>query len=322
MLVRELSIEERNEYDALAWQFGSPFSTARWAALFGTRARCYGIYENGVLCGGFLLYKERKWGVRCLVTPPITPNVGPFFVAFASSDHPRANLERERKIAELLAGFLSSQNAPVVSVCFSETLRDMRPFLWIGFKVSPQYSYVLNLEQSLDEMWSGFSSKVRNDIRRAERDGIRVENSSDWSIVYEMICDLAEHRKLPIDVQTTARILNSFADETNSFDLVAYSEGKIIASLFCVRNQNTCYMLFLNRDFRASQRGATSLLVWRALAYAKEIGLQWFDFEGSMLPSVERYFRGFGGELRTYFRVSKAFLPLEMALKLGHRELF
>jgi len=41
-----------------------------------------------------------------------------------------------------------------------------------------------------------------------------------------------------------------------------------------------------------------------------------------MLPEVERFFRGFGGDLVPYFTVNKAWLPLEFMLKLLKREQF
>ena len=56
--------------------------------------------------------------------------------------------------------------------------------------------------------------------------------------------------------------------------------------------------------------------------YAKGKGLKAFDFEGSMLPEVEKFFRGFGGDLIPYYTINKAFLPVEMALKFMKRELF
>ena len=59
-----------------------------------------------------------------------------------------------------------------------------------------------------------------------------------------------------------------------------------------------------------------------SIRHAKELGLKTFDFEGSVIPAIERYFRGFGGKLTPYYRVNKAWLPLEMALKLVKRQLF
>ena len=46
-----------------------------------------------------------------------------------------------------------------------------------------------------------------------------------------------------------------------------------------------------------------------AISKAKELGLKLFDFEGSTIPAIERYFRGFGGELVQYLTVNRAWLP-------------
>jgi hypothetical protein len=59
-----------------------------------------------------------------------------------------------------------------------------------------------------------------------------------------------------------------------------------------------------------------------AIRHARDLGLQTFDFEGSAIPPVEAYFRGFGGKLTPYFRVNKAWLPIEMVLKFFKRRLF
>ena len=55
---------------------------------------------------------------------------------------------------------------------------------------------------------------------------------------------------------------------------------------------------------------------------AKDRGLAIFDFEGSVILPIERYFRGFGGTLTPIISVHKAWLPLEMGLKLVRRSLF
>ncbi len=41
-----------------------------------------------------------------------------------------------------------------------------------------------------------------------------------------------------------------------------------------------------------------------------------------MFESIEKYFRAFGGDLVPYYRINKAFLPLEILLKFIKRELF
>ena len=51
--------------------------------------------------------------------------------------------------------------------------------------------------------------------------------------------------------------------------------------------------------------GVASCL-WEAIRWARGIGLEVFDFEGSSVPGVERFFRRFGGNLETVTRSPRA----------------
>lgn len=75
-----------------------------------------------------------------------------------------------------------------------------------------------------------------------------------------------------------------------------------------------------NKDL--AHHGAGAIAIWEAIKYAKSLGLKIFDFEGSMIPQIETYFRGFGGYLETYSSVHKALLPIEIVLKIVKRNIF
>jgi hypothetical protein len=50
--------------------------------------------------------------------------------------------------------------------------------------------------------------------------------------------------------------------------------------------------------------GAGSLVLWEAIKFAATVSEQ-FDFEGSMIEPVERFFRAFGGTPTPYFSIQK-----------------
>ncbi len=55
---------------------------------------------------------------------------------------------------------------------------------------------------------------------------------------------------------------------------------------------------------------------------AKELGCEVFDFEGSMLKGVERFFRSFGPELKPFYTINKAWKPIEVLLKFKKPHIF
>lgn len=54
--------------------------------------------------------------------------------------------------------------------------------------------------------------------------------------------------------------------------------------------------------------------MWEAIKYAKELGLKSFGFKDSVIPQINRYFKGLG-QSTLYYRKNKAKLPLEILFK-------
>jgi len=47
----------------------------------------------------------------------------------------------------------------------------MQPFFWEGFKVVPNYTYHIDLSQSIEEIQKAYATERRNDIKKALKDG-------------------------------------------------------------------------------------------------------------------------------------------------------
>ena len=77
------------------------------------------------------------------------------------------------------------------------------------------------------------------------------------------------------------------------------------AVAYVVWDGNAAYYLLGGADPALRTSGASSLLLWEALRRARDV-TDVFDFEGSMLAPVERFFRGFGAVQTPYLRVSRA----------------
>jgi hypothetical protein len=88
--------------------------------------------------------------------------------------------------------------------------------------------------------------------------------------------------------------------------LFAYDDAdRVHAVAYVVCDRRTAYYLMGGGDPKLRTSGASSLLLWEAIRRTRPV-VSVFDFEGSMLRPVERFFRAFGGRQVPYLHVSRA----------------
>ena len=93
-------------------------------------------------------------------------------------------------------------------------------------------------------------------------------------------------------------------------------KGRNHAGVLIVWDENSAYYLMGGGNPKLRNSGATSLCMWEAIKFASTVTKK-FDFEGSMIESVERFFRAFGATQKPYFHITKTpSYILRMARKL------
>ncbi len=322
MKIKEIiNSQDRTRYSELAEGIGNIFNTLEWLNIFGDRVKLFGLCENsGNLIGGFCLYERRRFIFKIYLDPPFTPCIGPFLRTEAKN--PVSIMSKWKEATTLVAKTIDSLPYSVVSISLNKSVVDTQPFIWKKFKVTPRYTYILDLEKSIEDIHKGMSAERRNDARKAIKDGLTVVQVDNFEIVKSLILKTFSRQKMTVNKNHLDKILFEFAAKENSFAFVTFDREKPIAATFCIYDKDTAYYLFGGYDYESKHHGAGALAVWEAIKYAKNIGLKYFDFEGSMVPQIERYFRGFGGQLLPYYRINKAKLLIEILLKFFKRELF
>ncbi len=321
MKILELTGRDEARFDELALSHGSIFNTTGWTRMFGSEIRNYGIYSDGCdVIGGFMVYETRKFGISIYRNPPFTPTIGPFLKIEASN--PVVIMDRWKEALSLIAEHISGLGFSVVSIALDRTVVDTQPFIWRENKVVPEYTYVLDLTKTQAHIMKEMSPERRKNINKALRDGLLTRRVTDYGEVKLLANKTFARQGMRIDQRCLDKILFEFANEGNSFAFATLRSGTPIACSFCIYDRSTAYYLIGGYDSDRRHHGAGALSMWESIKHAQALGLRNFDFEGSMVPKIETYFRGFGGRLRPYYRVNKATLPIEILLKFFKRRLF
>ncbi len=321
MPIRKLDTNNWKAYETLAAENGNVFNSPSWIKLYDSNLIHYGIFDNDQkLIAAFYLYQTKMVGLSYYKNPPYTPTIG---LCYKNKAGNKANaLAFDKKLVSELADFFISLKGGLYTLAMPHTLTDVQPFIWKKFKTIPNYTYHLDLQLSAEQLLQNMTADKRNSLKKAEKDGIQTTLTTDYAAVQRLILKTFSRKQKSIDEIFVKKILHNFATPENSFAFIASLKGTPISTAFCIFDKTTCYYLLGGYDNENKHQGAGVSSIWNAILHAKAKGLNTFDFEGSMLPEVEKFFRGFGGDLIPYFTINKAFLPVEMALKFMKREQF
>jgi len=321
MKILELSSQDKSNFNKLALSHGTIFNTIDWTNIFNNRINLYGIYnKGGKLVGGFILYREKKLGLSVYSNPPFTPTIGPFLKV--EGHNPVTILDTWKRTLSLITDFIEKLPYSIVSISLNKNIIDMQPFIWEKFKVVPRYTYLLDLSVSTEDIRKGMSNERRKNITKGLKDGLTTKKVYDFKVIKTLVLKTFSRQNRKTNALYLNKILFEFTNRNNNFAFATYKNDEPIACSFCIHDSTTAYYLLGGYDSENRHHGAGALSIWESIKYAKDSGLKCFDFEGSMIPQIEKYFRGFGGQLTPYYRINKARLPIEILLKFFKRELF
>lgn len=226
------------------------------------------------------------------------------------------NYPKEQKLAEKLSfekEILESLINEIprnldIGIRLHHSLKNHLPFYWAGYDQTTRYTYILKNVKSTPRIWDGFRDNIRREVRKAEsRVGLKINNEPDIKLFYDLseMTFKRQNIKMPYNLEALKNLDQTCAEKKcRKMYFAEDHDGKVHAAIYIVWDEKTAYYLMggANPDLRNS--GATSFLMWQAIQDMAEI-VEEFDFEGSMIPTVERYFRSFGAEPIPYFSLEK-----------------
>ena len=247
MEIFKLKNQDELYYNKLALSYGSIFSTIEWTSIFDGQVNHYGIYDNGGnLIGGFITYRENKFGLSIYRNPPYSPDIGPFLKIDASN--PVSIMDMWKKTISLMSDFLEELPYSIMSISINSNILDMQPFIWNKFKVIPGYTYILNLSKSIDDIWKGMSNERRKNINKGEKDGLVTKRVTDLGIVRSLVLKTYSRQEKKTTELYLNKVLFEYANGDNSFAYVTYQHDKPIACTFCIFDKKTAYYLLGGYD--------------------------------------------------------------------------
>ncbi len=298
---------------------GTVFSSQAWLELWRPDIELLGIEDCGSqeLIGGFVLHTLKLKGITTISNAPFTPHIALFVKPIEG--HATAQHSKKKQIVESICTFLEGRKEKIKSISFPPDWEDLQPFAWSNYKLLTRYTYVLGLDQDVETLWNNLNSKTRNVIGKADRDGVEVTTMNSFEEPMSILAATYARKKTAFREDDFKKMLVSLQTDKNLSCLVAKYRGKIVATGLFLFNERCAYYIAGGYDAVVGHSGAGAKVLWQGIQEAKNRKCPTFDFEGSMIPEVEKFFRGFGGSMLRYHHVTKAPFLIEMLLKFKRR---
>ncbi len=188
---------------------------------------------------------------------------------------------------------------------FSPSFSNHLSLFWSGYEQTTKYTYLLESDiYTKEELWNGFSESTRRQIRKSEKTlVIRKGDDVDVLSVNQALFK-RKSMMLPFDKHVVTDLVQGSVNREQGIVLNAILNDKVVASAWFIWDKSTMYYQGGSTYDEFTDSGAMSLVLWSAIILAQEKKLS-FDFEGSMIPSIERFFRGFGAKQTPYYFLKK-----------------
>jgi Acetyltransferase (GNAT) domain len=252
-------------------------------------------------------------GVRMLTMPPLTQTLGPWIE--------RSDAKAARALGDELAllGELEAALPPADAFVqqFSPAMLNALPFYWAGYRLELQYTYRLEGLRSEQALWDGLRGNIRREIRKA-RTRVEVRDDRGLDRFHDVWAQTFGRQGLapPASLAQLERLDAACgARDARSMLFACDETGRVHAVSYVVWDRHAAFYLLGGGDPVLRTSGASSLLMWESIMRARAV-TDVFDFEGSMLRHVERFFRAFGARQTPYLLVSRSSRRARAALAL------
>jgi len=259
-----------------------------------------------------------RLGGRLLGSGPLTKYLGPYYKI--KSEKTEKRLSKELVLFEELHNGLApyawlSQN-------FHFDQQNWYPATLQGLKVEPQLTYLIDADVEESFIWDGLHERLRRNVRKAAKQ-VQLVMDDDIEEVNRLIKLTFERqgRNAPVSDALFIRLFEAARARDQAATLLARDEeGRNHAGLFIIWDDTTMYYLAGGGDPELRQSGAMPMLLWESIRLSRLRNLK-FDFEGSMVPAIEHFFRAFGGRQQSYFKISGGSMKYEaIKMLLGLRK--
>ena len=166
-------------------------------------------------------------------------------------------------------------------------------------------NYTLNCEISYLDIEKKYSSQTRRNLKKAKKNNLTIEQTSatcaienfkNWKLKNSTI-----DKK---DFESVSNTLKKIEEKEYTLSLKVMLQNVELASCVLYKHNKTLTLVLISSSPKGLKLGATTFLLNHIFKTNSSKSII-FDFEGSNITGIERFYKGFGAVKQTYYLYQK-----------------
>jgi len=251
----------------------------------------------------YFAYCYKKMGRSFLITPPLTP--------FGYESVPK---ESEAALHQFLDFLDNNHSKNYIHIVLSTDVQWKSVLEDRGFETSEKPNFTLDLNAQPEAIKRGLSRTRRTQINKSERE-LTIRKDGNRKLVFDLFRDTYHKNGLTIPEVFFEKLEYQETGHEQILSAV-YQEDNLLAANLCVKSGDVAYYLLggVNAKLKMAHPGTYSL--WSCILTAREMGAKTFDFCGSAVPGIARFFKSFGSVENRYLEIKKGHKGVDFIKKL------
>ena len=265
------------------------------------------LYErNDEVLGVLVYYVKKKRGLLYITQPQLTQKSG-LWIKYSTNLSPSKKLSYEKEVMFALIEQLEKLPIVYYQQTFDCSFTNWLPFYWKNFKQTTCYTYRLYDLKNEKALVENYSKIKRKELNKALKQGfsLKFDMSAEQFYDLQKYCYKQRGRDILYDLKIVKNIVDAvYEHDAGRILYLIDSNGNVCCADLVVKDKNCAYSLIGSTNPDYANSGASTLLFHECIKYFSEF-VDIFDFEGSMVESIEETYKRFGSCQVPYFSIHK-----------------
>lgn len=315
--IREITDKNLWENFVSVYLQGSFLQSWNWGELdkkMGNQIKRLGVVIDNKLCSGMQIFIRTAKRGKFLAIPG-----GPL-INWENKDEVNSYFDKISEIAKKEKVWFVRVRPNLTNFILGEAVFQKYGYIKAPMPLHAENVWCLDLTPPAEELLAKMRKSTRYEIRRAQREGVRVHSSrnpDEIKILWELQNRVAQRKGfVPFRLDFLEMLFRVFARDQEVKLFLGKFKDKVLSAALIIFYGNSAYyyVAAFSEDYRSLP--GSQHLVWQAILEAKKENLNFFNFMGISSPNrqnhpwakVTFFKQGFGGERVDYVKTHD--LPL------------